>query len=729
MWAGLGVPRWVYKNWLLSRYRDMPFIYQDLRLEVLNDFVELNLSSLDSSTLTSQQRSVYDTRSAIDKMRDYRRGLFLGEGGIGKTTFFRFATLNIMGVVGGERVINESESVIPFFVPLKALDNASDHPLLYALADNNPYLGKNKKRAIYRLIKLARNRGVAFFLDGFDEIPYAGGNQSLLHEVYALFSSFDEALSGALSRSEYADFYREARGCRVYLSSRREFFLAHPINAPRDVPRWEVSGLTDKRASLVGNIFRHYKNENASLFANVLNVEEFMRQLSFSKDQGFEQLSGNPLFLTVICFVYVNEIRSGSSAGEMFKQSSSDLVERCIKLLLSGIDKAKTAGLSDIDARALMHRRSAWPNQKFAGLQYVASHMYLKNLGALSPEDLTNLLVSFFRSNSQINDVDAILLGLSKSDQLANMAIQLTESGVLIVVDRRGSRTVYDFPHRRFKETLAVSYFTTTSGIVQLRDRINDPSFYELILLVADTQTGWLPIIDALKVLLRDNDSESAGKLLLQVIARAKTSVDAATVAKSLLDMAIRERKNTISLPKALQTYLPRDSSYGETLVTLLGATIQCDDAWGFSLIAEAIVAIADQSRPAAIKGIQEQLPNPSSLDWQLLYIVNNYENFSELKQCIGWLLSKRSIASIDDSITGIFFVTFIGQITNRILVQTCLRIWLHGLNDPRAIFFETDDDFNGVVEIYASTGELRENKAKHHFSRGHTPKILHPWR
>jgi hypothetical protein len=133
----------------------MPFIYQDLKLEVLNDFVELTLSSLDSSTLNSQPYSTYDRRSAIEKMRDYRRALFLGEGGIGKTTFFRFATLNIMGLTPGERVVNRSEKAVPFFVPLKALDSTSEHPLLDTLTDSNPLLGKNKAKAIAKLIKLA----------------------------------------------------------------------------------------------------------------------------------------------------------------------------------------------------------------------------------------------------------------------------------------------------------------------------------------------------------------------------------------------------------------------------------------------------------------------------------------------------------------------------------------------------------------------------------------------
>jgi hypothetical protein len=706
----------------------MPFIYQDLQLEVLNDFVESKLSSLDSLTLESQQRSVYDVRSAIDKMRDYRRGLFLGEGGIGKTTFFRFATLNIMGATVGKRITNNSESTIPFFVPLKALDNASDHPLLYALIDNNPYLGKNRRRAIGRLIKLTRSRGAAFFLDGFDEIPYAGGNQSLIQELSALFSPFDEAITGTLNRSKYADFYKQARGCRVYLSSRREFFLAHAINAPRDVPRWEITGLTDKRSILVGNVFRHYKNESASLFSDTLNVEEFMRQLSLSKDQGFEQLSSNPLFLTVLCFVYVNEIRLGGLAGDMFNQSSSNLVERCIRLLLSGIDKAKTAGLSPIDAKALMHRRSAWPDQKLSGLQYVASHMYVKNLASLTLDNLISLLTTFFRSNSQIADVDAILLGLSKSDPLANMAIQLTLSGVLVVVDRRDSQTIYDFPHRRFKEMLAVSYFTTTSGIDQLKSRINDPSFYELSLLVAGTPAGWLPVVDALKASLSTKESESAAKLLLQVLAKAGASADATKVAKSMLDMAIRGSAQKVSLPKKLLVYLPRGSSYEDTLLTLLRATIQCNDTWGFSLIAEALVAITDESPSGAIDDIQGLLPDASKLDWQLLDIVNNRDNQNGLKKCMTWLLSKRSAPSINDSISGVLFVALVGQAMNRVIVQTCLRLWLQRLGDPRVSFFEADDRFDEVIDVYATTSALRENKAKRHFSRGHTPKIQHPW-
>jgi hypothetical protein len=454
-----------------------------------------------------------------------------------------------------------------------------------------------------------------------------------------------------------------------------------------------------------------------------------MRQLSLAKDAGFEQISQNPLFLTVICFVYANEINLGCQPGEMFKNSSSVLIERCIKLLLSGIDDAKTKNLSKIDAQALMNRRSAWPDQKFVGLQFVASQAYLEHLGALSLANLTQHLITFFRDNSHIPECDDILRGLSKSDPLANIAVQLTLSGVLVVIDRRGSQAIYDFPHRSFKEKLAISYFTSPTGLNKLKDKIGDPSFHELVLLVADTKIGWTTITEAIASSIRGPNCDSTGNLLLQALARAPSAEEATRVARHILESAIGEPDSSFYLPKRMQSFLPGDDAYKATLTVLMKRVIQANDYWSFALIAEALVVTSKGDRPHVLQSIQDLLPAASDMDWQTLHIVRGLNDPSELKRCLTWILTRRPSETANDSMTGVFFIALVGQAANREIVRSCLYDWLVQSSDIRARFFEEEETFNQVFDVYAATTKIIDNKVRPYFARGRVPELQRPWR
>ena len=112
---------------LSLRVRDMPFIYKDLGGSVEHDFVELDLQPGEHPSPTSTTLS--DPRIA-EPLRTRRRALILGPAGIGKTTLLRHTILHLIEAKGRSDRFLAREYLVPFYVPLKALDNTEPRPLV-----------------------------------------------------------------------------------------------------------------------------------------------------------------------------------------------------------------------------------------------------------------------------------------------------------------------------------------------------------------------------------------------------------------------------------------------------------------------------------------------------------------------------------------------------------------------------------------------------------------------
>lgn len=84
-----------YLHDLEEKIREMPFIYKDLDSEVINDFVDVEFQSLDLSSLklvTTRKINLGDD----EKLKRNTRVLFLGNAGIGKTTFQRRTVISLI---------------------------------------------------------------------------------------------------------------------------------------------------------------------------------------------------------------------------------------------------------------------------------------------------------------------------------------------------------------------------------------------------------------------------------------------------------------------------------------------------------------------------------------------------------------------------------------------------------------------------------------------------------
>lgn len=475
-WSDSGL-RILHKNGLPTFYQKyvsdlrrllqgMPFIYQDLKLEVLSDFVDTELHTINARTNkpNALRNDAFIQKKATEKIHDHPRGLILGGGGIGKTTFLRYLALTAIRRKSDVERMFVRQKITPIFISLKAINTSINYPLASAMYGNHTYFsGRLGKR---RLLNLARSRRVLLLLDGLDEVQRSGGIGSLGIEIGTLFGSLDEPIAESLSNSEHGTLYRELRNCRVYLSSRPQFFRSSGLAISEHVPQWELAGLTslDDQEILVGNIFRNYIQRDADFYGDKLDSRIFRQEMESSSDDGFIELAKKPLFLTVMVFVYVSEILQGKPRGTLFRGSSNDLVFRATKLLVYEIDRFKTTEIrSHFKRQAAAGRRGRNPEEKIEFLGYVAEKFTLDGSNVISERCLRRAALEHFSKKESNSERLEIMVRLRRAEKnldeglptLGDLVSELLECGIFIPVSGSGGSILYDFPHRRFRECLA----------------------------------------------------------------------------------------------------------------------------------------------------------------------------------------------------------------------------------------------------------------------------------
>ena len=218
-----------YRPYLLQLrrdLRDMPFIYKDLPGDVISDFVEADVgvvspTRVDAAVATQPLTAI----GADERIRRSRKLIFLGHPGIGKTTFFRHTVLSLSSRATRPQFLHSAEQPVPFYVPLKAVDNAESLPILLYLLANNPLL--RHAGGLSRLVSLARRGRIFLFLDGYDEAPAPGAREKdfVVEELERLLGG--EGLPGL--RPPYAELYDSLFRARIWLSSRRDFFERYQL--------------------------------------------------------------------------------------------------------------------------------------------------------------------------------------------------------------------------------------------------------------------------------------------------------------------------------------------------------------------------------------------------------------------------------------------------------------------------------------------------------------------
>ncbi len=613
---GWFMPRAVHIRDLRQKLAGMPFIYRDLQLDVISDFVETNLRSLNRTTLMPLTERESDYRGTFERLREPRRLMLVGQAGMGKTTLFRYSIQSLINKgVRGIR-LRPKEVVVPFLVPLKAIDNTGPSPILRYLLANNEYLAGSKGAA--RLQQLAQRNELMVFLDGYDEIPHAGGTRYITDELAALTSSSVKDIPRAFEDSGYLPIYRDIRNCRLWISTRKEFYLQFPFLLNREVSIFEATGMTTQRIQLVEKIFERYRRAGGEYFIERLNAERFMQQLAKVGDDTLQSLSANPLFLTVMCYVYVGQIREKQDPDDIWRRGANELVHRCLQLLIEDIDEYKARGLSTTEQTALMNRRAIYAPEKLEFLRYLSVRAYLDRAPLFERKYLDGVARNFFSQKPEKDDNEVILRGLTRSEPAANLVSQLILSGVFIYVERNSNQELLDFPHRRFREILACDYFDTDAGCQQICERVRDADFYELILVYVErSPRGDVVTRAVLREVERWEDSFEPGRLLAACLQRIRPrSAFAGVVTQVIRSLASEESPHP--LPSALLEHLSTDQETRRYLESLLDRSIKTEDPRLLALAAPADYRL----NPALlVDSLRTALANSgrSRFTWELL--------------------------------------------------------------------------------------------------------------
>lgn len=471
---------------LEQKIKQMPFIYKDLEIDVINDFVDIELQNINLGTLRLQPTSHAIDVKHDEKLRRTPRMLFLGNAGIGKTTFQR---RTILGLINKRRdVIYTKEKPLPIYLPLKAIDNSKPFPVLRYILNNNPLFAHKFGQS--RLVKLSKKRRLFLFLDGYDEIPFTGDTDNFVQAELGWILFPETMTKTKLPDDEAAkEFYRSLSACRVWLSSRLEFFEKNPIGLfgfrenlqPGGVAAVELKGIGNNRIQLAAKIFDKYRQRSKAYY-EFLDEEFFLHEIDNSNDSEIRSLSYNPLFLTVMCYIYAQKAIEEENHEVLWANKFEDLIIECLDLLINDLDEIKARDLSKAQRAGLQTRRNLFRKEKTLFLQYFALQLFFDNKSVFNLEYLKSKIHEYFTREYQISDSDMILQGLEEDNpSKPNFALQLIYQGVFVLVDKSKNETSYDFPQRRFREVLASKYIATPKRYEQLLANIEKKQFTEFL--------------------------------------------------------------------------------------------------------------------------------------------------------------------------------------------------------------------------------------------------------
>jgi hypothetical protein len=528
---------------LKGKINKMPFLYEDLEARVMDDYVDIKQQPLDSDTLRPPAQRKVELPTA-EKLRNSRKVLFVGGAGIGKTTYQRFHVLRIIADQSKVEFLQSAEKPLPFFVPLRAVDNSVKFPILKYLCSSSPMLSSLPLGgAIRSLIKLAETGKLFLFLDGYDEIQFASatpGGGYIRDELNLMMGSTSLPKPADGQKHDlYKTFYDSLETCRIWLSSRREFFLQYPVSLFAPVKRQTVSaieliGLGDKRFSLVRKIFEKYRgraNKSEELFdkfEELFDAEYFVHQIDTSTERELRSLSFNPLFLTIMCFIYAESVIKNKKYDVQWASSFNNLINKCIQLLLHELDERKVKEFSGAKLQALTDRRGEFVPEKEEFLRYFAFELFDEEKNFFDRSYVEEKARCFFKGEPRSPARERILAVLEDEsvEKPPDIVWQLINTSIFIIVDTHGSTCLYDFPHLRFREMLAAEYLDKhKSGVGYLIDNLQEGSLNELLYVYFNRSSSQDTILEAIFAKLRNCDEcEYYSKLLINCLEKKPNS-------------------------------------------------------------------------------------------------------------------------------------------------------------------------------------------------------------
>lgn len=585
-----------YSKRLEQRISEMPFLYRGMSLSSKDDYIEPLVGTATDELLRVKGNPALSYRIPFIRFKEGRKAIIFGEGGYGKTTLFRHVSLRSLEK-GKADQFWKVESLVPVFVQLKTVKLSSEHPVLDAIKSSDSYFQGVKGEA--RLRRLAKNRRLMIFLDGYDEIPYVGGDlPHFRSELETLLGEYNPRNPSFFEANEYRSIYRDLQSCRVYLSTRREFFFHSPLEISSATQKWVLKGIGDRRVELVERVFAHHTD---GWNGPELDSELFLQCLSMSGDAELLRLSTSPLFLTVMCFVYASDLKSQGHT-DIFGKGAFSLIQRCMALLLHDLDEGKTNEFGATKKLAYMNRRAAFVSEKKEFLAYFASRLYDEGVGAFRKSFVLDCASVYFSSLSESENRHAILTGLGLGDPSSNIVDQIIFSGIFVVVDKVAGDHTYDFPHRSFREALAISWFDHSVRVRVLQLKFSNVSYAELILAFVSNSTRGEYLVERLvEFICRQSGDEGfeASNLLSQCLCRIP--VREAGVHFSTLITGVDSSK--VRFPYALLDFVPQDAGFLMFAMGRLNSSLESEGSMSVAFWME-VVSKCGRARPEDVASL-----------------------------------------------------------------------------------------------------------------------------
>lgn len=461
------------KKYFKALYNDlskMPFVLHDFELDIESNYVNVIERKIDISTLQVDNKTSihgdYDIKSFV---------LILGNAGIGKTTYTRNLILKIIlnktGVLNYDK--HDLKRIIPIYVPLKIVDNSKKYPIISYILENNKYYQADYNK----LLNDVKERKVLLFLDGYDEISTIANKNYIKEELILILGSGSYTYK-LLYNDNYNDFYESVYLSKVWLTSRKEFYksnlpipLNHFTKYKENISGIVLEGVYDERIKLVDTLFNKYKKDNSKL-QDLLNAEYFIHEINKSKDLELIALSKVPLFLTVMCYIYINDVKETSAIKINFLADYSLLINKFIELLLLELDQEKVKNETTGMKSAYLTRRNNFTNEKLQFIKYFAFINYDNKLNTFTIEKLKETAREFFKEQ---NDIVADL-----SNDNKDIIDEIINNGIFSFIGVKNKIEQYDFPHRKFKEVLGVQFLIDQNDSNFIINQICDGESYEL---------------------------------------------------------------------------------------------------------------------------------------------------------------------------------------------------------------------------------------------------------
>lgn len=516
---------------LESTIKKMPFLYDDDNADVIKDFVDIRIQNVNVENLQiigTTSITNHSINTSLHKLKEETKVLIIGNAGIGKTTLLRHTALNLINNKATPYFnIGNQEPFLPVFISLKAIRNTKKSPILNYILTNYPLF--NGPKGVKRFLAYASKRKIFLFLDGYDEIGFVTKENYIQSELAFLLSNgvWSETAANLLE-NDYKELYGKIKNCRVWLSTREEFYRINPLIEDIELRRkyfnsllnnsftaLKITGLGENRLKFVKRIFDNYK-EKDNIFKDLLDEEQFIEDIDTSNDETLISLSRTPLFLTIMSYLYVNNIDGTKKIVVDWLTNFEQLVKECINVMLVDLDKYKVRNLTSAQREAFKRRRNSYEIEKKEFLNYFSLCLLIDNLNVFDEDYIKNKSVDFFnKKTDQANSIKILNEYENPNSNNPNFYTQLLVSGLFTVVGVEKGVYLYDFPHRRFKEVLALESISDSENYLMFTGSITSKHLSEFVLLVLNSAHPKAEnIIYLLFQHLRSEENEYINRLL-----------------------------------------------------------------------------------------------------------------------------------------------------------------------------------------------------------------------